>query len=469
MTSALLISSLSGPAMAADANDPEVAELRQQVQALAEQVKALQTKLDEKASAPAAPPARETKQIAEVPAPTPAPEAPVVPTTDTPDFSRPISNMGLSRFNPEISAAFDFVGSYASQNNNANFIMRDAEIMVKANVDEVARAYAVFNAETELDPQSKTENFSDASLGMEEAAVETTSLPYGLGVKAGQFFADFSRLGKIHSHDLPFIDRPASLEGILGGETKSRGVEVNWNPPIDHYVKLTLGAVDGIGAESSVTQTLTKLDGEETEAFDEGSHRSGSDMMLYGRAATIFEVTDSVSLNTGIDHAEGQDGGNRKISSGDFKLTWLPDAASYDRLEVGGEYLWGSSGGDFTEDALFGATSGSASTEGGYVYANYRIGKEWEPGVRFDVFHPRGFEQLDQNNDGTADGLGRTEDTLKSYSAYLGYNISEFNRVRVGVSYLTSDAGAFNGEDHDWIAFLQWTVVLGPHKHAFQP
>ena len=60
-------------------------------------------------------------------------------------------------------------------------------------------------------------------------------------------------MGKVHSHELPFTDRPASLEGILGGEAKVRGVEISWLPPIDHYIRLTAGVGDTIGAETDVT------------------------------------------------------------------------------------------------------------------------------------------------------------------------------------------------------------------------
>ena len=68
--------------------------------------------------------------------------------------------------------------------------------MFQANVDQLAHAYVVFNAESELDPWTKTDPFSEVSLGVEEAAIETTALPYGLQIKAGQYFADFTRLGK---------------------------------------------------------------------------------------------------------------------------------------------------------------------------------------------------------------------------------------------------------------------------------
>lgn len=119
--------------------------------------------------------------------------------------------------------AIDTIASYSRRADNVNFIVRDAEIMLQANVDHLARAYAVFNAETELLPIEKTDTFEEISLSIEEAAIEITTLPWGLKVKAGQFFADITRLGKVHSHELPFTDRPLSLDGIVGGNRKGAG------------------------------------------------------------------------------------------------------------------------------------------------------------------------------------------------------------------------------------------------------
>jgi hypothetical protein len=402
------------------------------------------------------------------------PQAPREPDFQTDLSADPLpapKQSDSSIFNPEISAAIDAIGSYSSSANNANFIIRDIELMVQSNVDQLARAYVVFNAETELDPWTKTDPFGEVSLGVEEAAIETTALPYGLALKGGQFFADFSRLGKVHSHEMPFTDRPASQEGIIGGETKSRGVELSWVPPVGHYFRLTAGAVDDIGAETAATGVFGRLDGEENDLFAGSDNRSLGDITYYGRAATIFELGDSTSLNLGIDYAHGRNTGKRQLASADFKLTWLPDAASFDRLEVGGEYLHGKTDGGFSANALAagGPASGSSTSNGAYVYAQYRIGKNWEPGIRYDWFRPESWAETDADSNDIADGLARSTSTQTSLSAYLTYNLSELNRLRLGVSRVNGESGAFDGRDDDWLCFLQWSIIIGSHKHSFQP
>lgn len=484
-----LVVATTSLAFAQESAKPEKSEieaLRQQVEDLTRIVHELQQK------------SQETPPPAPVPKPEPTPLTSVVPDVNPPtyqtdskaattprslvpeaDFAADLQSDPLpepkrsdsSIFNPEISLAIDTIGSYASRENNTNLTVRDIEVMIQANVDQVAHAYAVFNAESELDPFEKTNVFDEASLGVEEAAVETTNLPYGLAVKAGQFFADFTRLGKVHSHELPFTDRPTSLEAILGGETKARGVELSWIPPINHYIRFTAGAVDNIGAETPVTAGLATLDGENNDLFASSSNRAFGDITYYGRAATIFELGDSMTLNLGADYAHGTDYGTRQLASADFKLTWIPDASSFDRLEVGGEILHGKSDGDFAPDAIFAGspTHGSSSSDGAYIYAQYRIGKQWEPGFRYDWFRPEVWSETDSNSTGIADGLARSTYTQNSLSAYLTYHFDEFNRLRFEVSYLDGDSGAFDGHDSDWVGFLQWTITLGPHKHSFQP
>jgi len=228
----------------ADPAQTEIAELRQQVQDLATLVKELKSEVEARPPAPPAepvapvvlPPTADSKDSSVAMAPPHEPDL----ATDLAADPLPVAKRSdANSFNPEISAAVDTIGSYSAAANNTNITIRNIEVMLQSNVDQFARAYIILNAESALDPLTQTNPFGELSVGVEEAAIETTSLPYGIAVKAGQFYADFTLLGKVHSHELPFVDRPASEEGILGGEAKARGVEINWVPAVDHYFRLT--------------------------------------------------------------------------------------------------------------------------------------------------------------------------------------------------------------------------------------
>jgi hypothetical protein len=67
------------------------------------------------------------------------------------------------------------------------------------------------------------------------------------------------------------------------------------------------------------------------------------------------------------------------------------------------------------------------------------------------------------------DGTVSVTDNIATYSAYLSYYFSEFNRLRLEGSYITGNHDVVAGGRDDWQVFLQWTVTLGPHKHPFSP
>lgn len=366
--------------------------------------------------------------------------------------------------NPDISAAIDGIASYSDAGNNINFTPRDVELMIQANADPFVKAYMVLNGESELEPVEETDPFGEVSLGVEEAAIQSTALPYGLAVKAGAFFADFTRLGKVHSHDLPFTDRPASLEQIIGGEDKSRGVEFSWLPPMDHYLRLTAGVVDEIGAEGAVNSGLVGADGEGVNAYAGDDHRTLGSATVYGRAATLLEVSEGAVLHLGVDASSGGNESTRDMASADFKLEWKPDPRANQLFELAGEWLTSKCDGSLSDDALLaGAPSeASAKASGGYIYAQYRVTPIWQPGIRLDLTKPEWFEVGD-------DGFQKVDDNLRTFSTYLTAYPSEFNRFRLQLNDVHSDNEIADGKNSDTQVLLQWTIVLGAHKHDFAP
>lgn len=463
-------------------------KLRQQVEALTQTVGTLQKQLDTEKqhwnnfNAPA------TSALAPMPrsAPNIATGGSTASSTveqlqsDVDELKAAQRQTKTGMFNPDISAAVDFITSYSKKTNNVNFTPRDVELMVQSNIDQYAKAYIVFNAESELAPMEKRGLFEDTSVGVEEAAIQTTSLPWGLQIKGGQFFADFTRLDKVHSHDLPFVDRPRSLEEIIGGEAQSRGFELTWLVPTDHYFRLTGGIVDNIGADDPVTNTVTNPDGSLNDAiaFADRENRPLQSLMAYGRAATLVDVSPSAVLHLGADYARASQNTRRQIASADAKLEWQPDPAKYDLFEAGGETLWTKQQGRYSDDLVSQADgfvnqpwynpSGSASAEGGYVYAQYRFGKLWQPGVRVDYTHTDTFQLT--GDDDAFTGWDKATNNIWTYSAYLTMNLSEFNRLRFQLNYVNAseDLGSGKGRN-DLQAFFQWTIVLGAHKHDFAP
>ncbi len=155
-----------------------------------------------------------------------------------------------SEFNPAIGLVGETIFSYRSQGSKAtgsdrpggwDVNQRSVELNIAASVDPFAKGYAVLNASA--DPIT-----GESTLGVEEAAIQTTSLPNNLELKAGRFFGEFGRLAYIHDHELPFVNRPLVLDQYIGGESRTDGAQLNYLLPIEHYVSLTIGVGDGFGS-----------------------------------------------------------------------------------------------------------------------------------------------------------------------------------------------------------------------------
>ena len=90
------------------------------------------------------------------------------------------------------------VGDHDPQQRGFN--ARNTELAFDGAVDPYFEGFA--NIVFLLDNDNQTE------VELEEAFMQTTSLPYNLQLKGGQFFAAFGRLNPTHPHTWDFADTP---------------------------------------------------------------------------------------------------------------------------------------------------------------------------------------------------------------------------------------------------------------------
>src|SRR5205814_8828288 len=88
------------------------------------------------------------------------------------------------------------------------FTMPNAEISLDGNVDPYFKGFS--NIVLKIDSAGET------GIELEEAYALTTSLPYNLQIKAGQFFAEFGRQNAQHPHAWAFVDAPLVLNRMFG-------------------------------------------------------------------------------------------------------------------------------------------------------------------------------------------------------------------------------------------------------------
>jgi hypothetical protein len=110
-------------------------------------------------------------------------------------------------FNPDISAVGDFVGVVGRSpgGGEPSLELHEAELAFQAIVDPYARADFFFT-------------YGPDEIGVEEAFITFPAAPGGLLAKAGRMRDAFGKMNALHTHTVPFIDRPLVTQNLTGGE-----------------------------------------------------------------------------------------------------------------------------------------------------------------------------------------------------------------------------------------------------------
>lgn len=334
--------------------------------------------------------------------------------------------------NPGVSFVIDNTFSADTQGSGANFALRGGELFVSAPIDPFLRGYASLHG-------SSQEGFD-----IEEAALVTTALPWNLTVKGGRFFADVGRLSSWHDETLPFVDRPPSLDKIIGGESGAEGVEVSWLAPTDLFLQVTGGVYNSIGSARRQALMDTGFNG----------RRSFGDLTYLVRPLTYVDLTDTWNLEVGGTFAFEPAGNQRKLWGADITLRHQPGTSNfYQGLVVGAEWLWNDENFDNVQLGLDPATgapllgSGSFQRSGGYVYSEAFFGRRYSAGLRFD----------------DAEEISGPANRQQTYSVFATWKPSEFHRLRLQLDEVTGGLESDNQR-----VTLQWTAFIGSHSHGFR-
>jgi len=81
--------------------------------------------------------------------------------------------------------------------------------------------------------------------GLEEAWLETTSLPMGLQLRAGRFASQVGYQNAQHPHADDFVERPLLYRALLGGHWSDDGLRLNWTAPTSQYLMFGVEAFRG--------------------------------------------------------------------------------------------------------------------------------------------------------------------------------------------------------------------------------
>ncbi|MGV3774748.1 MAG: hypothetical protein ACO1QB_17755 [Verrucomicrobiales bacterium] len=338
------------------------------------------------------------------------------------------------------------------------FSMRNAEVVLEGAVDPyfTGLASVVFK----LSEDNETE------LEAEEIYLKTSSLPYGLQLKGGQFFANFGRHNPQHPHQWGFVDQPLILNRAFGPEgLRSQGAQLSWLLPTLFYSELSLDVMNGNGSQGFNFRNAGEDDGTGVERFrgratSRKSLRHGDDFLFVPRLANSFDLTDNQTLLVGTSAAFGPnltaDNARTEVYGVDLYWKWKPSNASrgfpfvalqtealFSRFEAGEDPL-----------AFTPLPSETLEDYGFYSQILWAFKERWVAGLRGDWV---------DGNKGAYDFDDVFRNQRSRISPNLTFYPTEFSKLRLQYNY---DRGDMFGDEHS--VWFQVEFQLGAHSpHKF--
>lgn len=321
----------------------------------------------------------------------------------------------LNQLNPEISVSGDTF-----------LTLSDVSGDPERNQFRIAEFELAFQAP--LDPFSLAKAFvvqEEGEFEVEEAYIDWTTLPAGLGLKFGAYRHDFGKLNRWHQHALPQSNRPLVSQAFFGEDgLRGIGASLSWlpGPFLGDYNELWIQVTND---ENDVAFSGRGFD-EPVMTFHETNYWDLSE-------ATYLELGFSASTGHNDDPAEFR----TTVLGTDWNVVWSPPArALYDGIELRGEFLWQRRDGP----------EGANESVGAYTYATYKVNRRLFFGLRGD------WSELPQE----------PGESLWGVSPYVDWWQSEWVRIRAQYSY---SSRMFEEPERENQFFFQVTWSLGPHKH----
>lgn len=470
---ALVASVLAVSAVSAqETNDVE--QLRKELREMRERMQSLEQKLGSIEQKPALP-------VAVNPAPALA-ESPAWKPSDALRVAKGGTYMDISLdglFAAGGSTASDIEGGTATGGHDPNqrgFTVQNVELTFSGAVDPYFRGQA--NVVLQLDSGGKS------FLELEEAFLESTSLPANLQVKAGQFFTEFGRLNQQHPHAWAFADQPLVNGRFLGPDgLRNPGVRLSWLVPTPFYSELFFGVQNSQGGTAASFRSDHGGAGFLGRTHDAGRVKTVGDMLYSARYAASFDVTDTQTLLAGASAAFGPNGSganaDTQIYGVDVYWKWKPANAHAGfpfvswqteamlRKYQAGAFSEDSNGNavldpgepDLNGDGIIDSVPRETLTDwGAYSQLLYGFHPGWVAGLRGDfVTHTKlgAYEAVY--------GADPERATRWRVSPNLTWYPSEFSKIRLQYNYDDRDR---IGVDHS--IWLQFEFLLGAHAaHKF--
>src|SRR5216117_3477190 len=346
------------------------------------------------------------------------------------------------------------VGDHDPQQRGFN--ARNIELAFDGAVDPYFEGFA--NIVFKLDNDNETE------VEVEEAFMQTTSLPFNLQLKAGQFFAAFGRLNPTHPHTWDFADTPL-VNGLFLGPDGLRGVgaQTSWTLPLPWYSQLIFASQNGRGS----TGFSFRNPGDDGMFFDrittDREARGLQDFVWIPRWENSIDLSPTQVVLAGVSGAFGSNetGANSRtqIYGADFLYKWKSSHAEggFPFLKWQTEFMYRRFQAGHGADDSF-PVAETFHDWGMYSQVLWGFKKGWVAGIRGDY--------VDMQDSKFTDDLDRQ--SRWRISANLTWYPTEFSKIRLQYNQDSLEENFFLSSRQVESVFLQWEFILGAHgAHKF--
>ena len=356
--------------------------------------------------------------------------------------------------NPQIGVVLDGYYQDGQRNNSERdegFGLGHTELNMSANIDDKFYGSLTTVIETHDD---------ETELLLEEAFIETLTMPYGLSIRGGRFLSDFGYLNNQHMHTDSFVERPAAYRTFLGSHYYDDGVRANIVLPTDLYVKFGVEALSGSkmssvedGSDVGVYTTTMKLG---DDFSDSSSWQFGLSYLRNENGKTReFEDHDH-GHDHDHDHSHGAAVTGSNLYGADFVWKWAPNGNyKYQNFTLAAEYMLLDG---IVDDKYKNDAESPDNLAAYYVSGVYRFSPSWSAGLRYGET-----ESYDGHTHDHAPEVHFTAMNDKEVDAMIAWDSSHFGTVRAQYSRVENQS-----KETDNVFTLQYVMTFGAHgAHAF--
>jgi len=338
--------------------------------------------------------------------------------TNTMTDSTPLPGMRGRPINlPDVSALGNIVG-YTSDDkkdkDRNNLLLDETEMAFQGYIYPDLRADLIIA----INSDGKTE--------VCEGKASFQNLGYGFSGEAGKIHIDFGKVNKLHTHHLPFTDRPLVVREFLGDdELAGQGSTLKYLIPIFPFY-------------SQIQAGFWKIEKPEDGEF------FPTDKSYSARWNFSFELGDKKELEVGFSGLTGRGPGyvsdtnkskdNVDLVGADMTLKWFP--SSYEKWTFQNEWI----------HLRREIPDGKLNRDGFYSFINYRANKYWDYGLRFDY---------SENSDSAIS-------YERAISAIVTDHLTETTYWRITAKHRNIDG---KNVTEGW---FQLSFGIGPHSHELE-